>query len=274
MMTNFEDYINNFFNSFESNSVVEAMKYSMSNGKRIRPQVIFAIAKGFGINEEECYPCALALEMIQTYSLIHDDLPCMDNDDLRRGKPSCHKAFGEGIALLAGDCLLTHCFETIADSTYDNYTKSKMISCLSKYAGMKGMVYGQLLDVENKLAKTKENLFLIEDNKTGGLFKIACLFAMYLGKVEMYSEFELLGSKIGEIFQLQDDLMDVTRSEEEMGKSLSDEDNDKFTALNIYSIDELKKIIEDKFKELKEYTRKLNLDSKYLIELIEKMAKR
>lgn len=274
MNTKFEAYINNYFNSLNNNKVVEAMKYSMDGGKRIRPEVIFAIAKGFNVEEEKCYPCALALEMIQTYSLIHDDLPAMDNDDLRRGKPSCHKAFREDIAILAGDALLTHSFGVIADSDYKPETKAKMISALSKFAGMDGMIYGQLLDVTEEVEKSPKGLELIQDNKTSGLFKIACLFAGYLADIDNYKFFTQLGSKIGIIFQNQDDLFDAIKSEEEVGKSLSQTDIDKFTALSVYSIEELKSLIDKEFKELDDILNEMDFDSSYIKEIINKIRNR
>ena len=273
-MSNFEEYVSNYLNSFEDSTIKDAMIYTMSGGKRIRPRIIFAVAKGFGVNQEKCYPAALALEMIQTYSLIHDDLPAMDNDDFRRGKPSCHKAFREDVAILTGDALLTHSFGVIADSDYDPAVKAKMISVLSRYAGMEGMIKGQLLDVENSIERNEENLKLIHDNKTGGLFKISCLFGAYIGRSDKDDYFRKLGSMIGVIFQYQDDLFDCIRTSEEMGKSLSDKDNDKFTAVSIYGVEGLKKELEGKFRELNQYLDTDIFDSSYLKELINKMSKR
>lgn len=274
MNNNFENYINSYFDGLDDNLVVQAMKYSMDGGKRIRPEIIFALVKGFQIEEKRAYPCALALEMIQTYSLIHDDLPGMDNDDLRRGKPSCHKAFREDIAILAGDGLLTHAFGVIADSDYEDSIKVKMISTLSSYAGLNGMVFGQLLDVTESVEKTSEGLKLIQDNKTGGLFKIACLFACYLAGNDNYKLFTQLGSKIGIIFQNQDDLFDAIKSEEEVGKSLSQVDKDKFTALSVYSVEDLKAVIDSEFEELDNLLNEINFDSSYIKKILEKVKNR
>ena len=113
-MGSFEEYIDSYFNNIRQCRITEAMKYSMSGGKRFRPNIIFSIIKGMNLDEEYGYDAALALEMIQSYSLIHDDLPAMDNDDMRRGKPSLHKAFGEDIAILAGDQLLTESFKVLS----------------------------------------------------------------------------------------------------------------------------------------------------------------
>ena len=275
-MPNFEDYINDYFNTVRDCKIKDAMIYAMEGGKRFRPRIIFSILKGMNIDESKGYDAALALEMIQTYSLIHDDLPAMDNDDMRRGKPSLHKAFREDIAILAGDELLNDAYGVIADSRiYDDYTKAKLISCLSKYAGLGGMVYGQLLDVTSNSADIDSNkLIEIQDNKTGGLFKISCLMAMYISGLKQESYFINLGSQIGQIFQNQDDLFDLIKSEEELGKTHSDVKNDKGTALSIYTKEELEAIIDKQFKDLDIYLSNAQFDTTYLKELIYKLRNR
>ena len=275
-MPNFEDYINEYFNSVRDCKIKDAMIYAMEGGKRFRPRIIFSILKGMNIEETKGYDAGLALEMIQTYSLIHDDLPAMDNDDMRRGKPSLHKAFGEDIAILAGDELLNDAYGVLADSdVYDDYTKAKLISCLSKYAGLSGMIYGQLLDVTSNSSDIDvKKLIEIQDNKTGGLFKISCLMAMYISGLEDEEYFTNLGSKIGQIFQNQDDLFDLIKSEEELGKNHSDIKNDKGTALSLYSKEELESIIDNQFKDLDAYLLNAKFDTTYLKELINKLRTR
>lgn len=275
-MIKFEEYISNYFNSLKPSKITEAMIYAMEGGKRFRPSILFAILKGMGIDVEVGYDAGLALEMIQTYSLIHDDLPAMDNDDFRRGKPSLHKAFKEDIAILTGDELLTDSFKVIADSKYyDSDTKVKLISTLANYAGLNGMIYGQLLDVSNDSASIDEDLlFTIQDNKTGGLFKIACLFAMHIAKIDKKVYFENLGSRIGTLFQNQDDLFDLIKSQVDTGKMNSDLRNNKGTALSIYSVDELKQIIDDEFTQLDNYLINANFDTKYLKEILNKLRNR
>ena len=275
-MPNFEYYINDYFNTVRDCKIKDAMIYAMEGGKRFRPRIIFSILKGMNIDESKGYDAALALEMIQTYSLIHDDLPAMDNDDMRRGKPSLHKAFREDIAILAGDELLNDAYGVIADSRiYDDYTKAKLISCLSKYAGLGGMVYGQLLDVTSNSADIDSNkLIEIQDNKTGGLFKISCLMAMYISGLKQEEYFINLGSQIGQIFQNQDDLFDLIKSEEELGKTHSDVKNDKGTALSIYTKEELEAIIDKQFKDLDIYLSNAQFDTTYLKELIYKLRNR
>ena len=275
-MSDFEKHIQNYLDAQRPCLISDAMKYSMEGGKRFRPRIIFAILKGLGIDESVGYDAALALELIQTYSLIHDDLPAMDNDDMRRGKPSLHKAFREDIAILTGDQLLTNAFRVIGESSsYDAECKVKIITALSKYAGIDGMIYGQLLDVTSDNENIdKEKLVEIQDNKTGGLFKISCLIPMYIAKIDREEYFTRMGSLIGLIFQNQDDLFDVIKSEKEMGKSLSDVRNEKGSALSVYSLDELKQLIDEEFNELDELLKDAGFDTSYLMKLLDKLKNR
>ncbi|MBP1529511.1 MAG: polyprenyl synthetase family protein [Erysipelotrichaceae bacterium] len=275
-MSDFERHIKNYLDAQRPCLISDAMKYSMEGGKRFRPRIIFAILKGLGIDESVGYDAALALELIQTYSLIHDDLPAMDNDDMRRGKPSLHKAFREDIAILTGDQLLTNAFRVIGESSsYDAECKVKIITALSKYAGIDGMIYGQLLDVTSDNENIdKEKLVEIQDNKTGGLFKISCLIPMYIAKIDREEYFTRMGSLIGLIFQNQDDLFDVIKSEKEMGKSLSDARNEKGSALSVYSLDELKQLIDEEFNELDELLKDAGFDTSYLMKLLDKLKNR
>ena len=275
MKNNFENHIAKYIDSLRPCIITEAMKYALEGGKRFRPNIIFSILKGFNIDEEVGYDAALALELIQTYSLIHDDLPAMDNDDFRRGKPSLHKAYREDIAILTGDQLLTDAFRVISQADYSSDTKVNIINALSRYAGFDGMIYGQLLDVTNNESSiNKELLEEIQDNKTGGLFKIACLIPMYIKGINKEDYYLNLGSKIGIIFQNQDDLFDLIKTEEEMGKNLSDKNNDKGTALSLYSIEQLKEIIDNQFKELDDYLKDSDFDPTYLKELLLKLKNR
>ena len=275
-MSNFESHVQEYLGSQRPCLISDAMKYAMEGGKRFRPRVIFALLKGMGIDESKGYDAALALELIQTYSLIHDDLPAMDNDDFRRGKPSLHKAFREDIAILTGDQLLTNAFRVIAESdSYDAKCKVNIIKALSTYAGSDGMIYGQLLDVTSDNQKIDaEKLDVIQDNKTGGLFKIACLIPMYIAGREEEDCFIRMGSLIGKIFQNQDDLFDVIKSEKEMGKSLSDARNEKGSALSVYSLDELKQLIEDQFNDLDALLNDIDIDKTYISELLQALKNR
>ncbi len=276
MTRNFEEHIQNYLDRQKKCLITDAMAYALQGGKRFRPRIIFAIARGMGIDETLTYDAATALELIQTYSLIHDDLPAMDDDDMRRGKPSLHKAFREDIAILAGDQLLTDAFRVISKSPdYDDGTKVKIISALSSYAGSDGMIYGQLLDVTSDFESVdREKLEEIQDNKTGGLFKIACLIPMYIRKEDNENYYMKLGSLIGRIFQNQDDLFDLIKSEKETGKNSSDVRNNKGTALSVYSLDELKKLIDNEFEELDDYLKRATFDVSPLEDLLRKLKER
>lgn len=275
MHNKFEEYLKLCVNKYADNTIKDAMLYCLDGGKRFRPNLIFSICENNDVDMDLCLPAAAAIEFIQTYSLIHDDLPEMDNDDFRRGKPSCHKAFGTDVAVLTGDALLTHAFSCIADDEAINKDGKgiKMIKDLANYSGLKGMIYGQLLDIKSHDLDEKL-LFEIEDNKTSGLFKFCCLAAMHIMNLNDYKYFEELGSKIGVIFQKQDDLFDAIKTEEEMGKSLSDEKNDKLTALKFKTVDELTKEIDNLFIDLDNYLINAPFNSNGLKTLLNKMAKR
>ncbi|MBQ5323786.1 MAG: polyprenyl synthetase family protein [Oscillospiraceae bacterium] len=203
-----------FSESSDYKLIVEAMRYSALGGKRLRGILTLEFAKMFGCNFDEAMPYAVAVECIQAYSLIHDDLPCMDNDDMRRGKPSCHIAFGEANALLAGDALLTHAFCAISKSpSAKNHPERaiKAINVLSDFAGFRGMVGGQVLDLE---AAEKEvdgkTLGLIHKLKTVALIKAAVLMGCFAsGADEKLCEFaENYAENFGFAFQIIDDILD------------------------------------------------------------------
>lgn len=278
-MNDFEEFIINYFQNIKDSEVKEAMLYALLGGKRFRPSLTFAILKGFNLNPELAYHSALALEMIHTYSLIHDDLPCMDDDDYRRGKLAVHKAFKENIAVLAGDGLLTESFRVIIkDRNLNDSKKVKIINHISSMAGEEGMIYGQFLDLknENNPNITKEIINEIDDYKTGCLFKCALLIAMVICDDEDNIDFyETLGLKIGRIFQVQDDLFDIIKTQEETGKPTnSDLKNNKVTALSINTIDEIKHELEAEFNSVYELLDKQKFNTEYLKDIIIKIEKR
>ena len=254
-MNSFENFINDYELTMIDSRIKDAMVYALDGGKRFRPSLIFSIMDGFGAKREVAYHSALALEMIHTYSLIHDDLPCMDDDDYRRGKLSVHKAFEENTAVLAGDGLLTEAFGVVAKDEGISFEKRiKIIKYLSSLAGVGGMIHGQLLDLqsENSTHVTDEMLEEIDDYKTGCLFRCSLLIPMVLVEDEEHEEFyNMVGTKIGRIFQIQDDLFDVIKTQEETGKpSNSDSKNAKATALSINSVDEIRKKLNKEFDEI------------------------
>ena len=229
----------------EGQLVVDAMRYAVENGgKRIRPVLTLEFCRVCGGEIENALNFACALEMIHTYSLIHDDLPCMDNDDYRRGKPSCHKQFGEEYALLAGDGLLTLAFETaLADgNSVSAENKVKASRLLARLAGVAGMVGGQVLDLQSEGTEASlEKLSGIDELKTGALIKAACLLGCYaagktdadtLAKAETYAEC------VGHAFQIVDDILDVTSDSETLGKPVgSDVKNDKITYVSLMGVE-------------------------------------
>lgn len=231
-------------------AVVNAMKYSLTNGgKRIRPVLVLEFAKACGVSREEALDVACAIEYIHTYSLIHDDLPCMDDDDMRRGKPSCHKEYGEANALLAGDALLTHAFEIIASSNMNSEAKIKAISLLSQNSGVNGMIGGQVIDLKlESLAPEINDLITTYKLKTGALISAACLLGCLCADAtdEQLVAASKFAYSLGVAFQIQDDILDIIGNEEELGKPVgSDAENNKTTYAAIRGIEQSKKDIEN-----------------------------
>lgn len=225
-------------------TVTDAMRYSaMAGGKRIRPFIVTEFCKLFGGEVCSALELACALECVHTYSLIHDDLPCMDNDDLRRGKPTCHKVYGEEFALLAGDALLTYAFEIIADAKgLSDKAKLKAVKLLSNLAGVYGMVGGQTIDLESEGKSIDINkLIKLHSLKTGALMRCAALMgAAAAGADEKECEAaDKYAKAVGLAFQITDDILDVIADEKELGKPIgSDAQNGKVTFLTFMSINE------------------------------------
>ena len=220
----------------------EAMYYSLlAGGKRLRPVLCLSTAALFGLSAEAVMPFAASLEMIHTYSLIHDDLPAMDDDDLRRGRPSCHKAFGEATAMLAGDVLLTEAFEAIANAPACPQACVQAAKALGLGAGSRGMVYGQELDLKYEaLAATEEQLRLIHRNKTGAMINAAVQMgaAAAGADADQCRALEAYAYGIGLVFQIVDDVLDVTSTPEQLGKPIgSDSENGKTTFATLYGVE-------------------------------------
>ena len=205
--------------------IFEAAKYSaMAGGKRLRPVIVLEFCRLCGGDIEKALPFACALEMIHTYSLIHDDLPCMDNDDLRRGRPTCHKAFDEATAVLAGDGLLTAAFETAsAAKDVPAETIVRCIRILGENAGMNGMIGGQVLDMLSEHRRISEDeLRLLQKLKTGCLLRAACELGIAAGKTDekTLSDARAYGDRLGLAFQIEDDILDIEGDEKTLGKSI------------------------------------------------------
>ncbi|MBR5536222.1 MAG: polyprenyl synthetase family protein [Clostridia bacterium] len=235
----------------EGNIVSEAMAYSLlAGGKRIRPVIALAVCDSLGGDMEMATAFGCALEMIHTYSLIHDDLPCMDNDTLRRGMPTCHVKYGEAYALLAGDGLLTHAFTHITRNVKDKAKAFDFISYLSAMAGIEGMVGGQTDDIKAEGEKADmDTLRRIHERKTGALINAAgAAGAIAAGVPAVFAEGYT--KSLGLAFQIKDDILDVEGIEEKMGKTLmKDINSEKSTFVTLMGLEKAK-------KELEEETRK------------------
>lgn len=229
--------------------VVEAMKYSLVNGgKRLRPVLCLEFAKACGGDRFDALDFACAVEYIHTYSLIHDDLPCMDDDDMRRGKPSCHKQFGEATALLAGDALLTNAFQIVAGAELDASKIAIACGLLAQNAGVQGMVGGQVIDLKYE-SETPElrQLLAVHRLKTGALISAACLLGCIAAGADdkKISAASAFAYDLGVAFQIKDDILDVTGSSEELGKPVgSDEENNKTTYVTLRGIENAQKDVE------------------------------
>lgn len=232
--------------------ICKAMEYSlMAGGKRLRPVLALAVCELLDGEYNDVLPYACAIEMIHTYSLIHDDLPAMDNDDYRRGLPTSHKVFGEAIAILAGDALLNRAFEVMLESTVENAgnreARLKAMQLIAESAGAKGMVRGQVIDLESEGAAVgKETLECMHKCKTGALIKAPVLAAALIcgaseadcGRLSRYAE------NIGLAFQIKDDIMDVKGSPEKMGKAVGkDAARNKTTYATLYGTDEAERLL-------------------------------
>ena len=235
--------------------VYEAMRYSlMAGGKRLRPVLTLAVCDMLGGDLGDALIFGTAIECIHTYSLIHDDLPCMDNDDLRRGMPTCHKAFGETTALLAGDGLLNYAFERMTE--FDKY---KSIGCdiairivaeVTKGSGCRGMIGGQVVDLANESAESvsEELLSYMHSLKTGALIRVAAVAGAMVGgadenSIEKVTDF---ANKLGLAFQIRDDILDFIGDEKELGKNVgSDMENMKTTYVTLLGIDEAQRRLDE-----------------------------
>lgn len=257
-------------------TIYKAMKYSLNaGGKRLRPVLALAVCEMLGGDENEVLPYACAIEMIHTYSLIHDDLPAMDNDDFRRGMPTNHKVFGEATAILAGDALLNNAFEIMLQAAARNNErlseKIKAMEIIARSSGTGGMIGGQVTDLEAAgRAISAETLEYMHRCKTGALIKAPVLSAAILcgaGEEENRQLDEYAG-KIGLAFQIKDDIMDVECSFEDMGKaSGSDAANGKSTFVTLYGLEQSKKMLHETIEQAIEALEIFGSKADFLVEL-------
>ncbi len=234
---------------YDEEIVADAMRYSLQNGgKRIRPVLVLEFCRLCGGDICKALPFAAAIEMIHTYSLIHDDLPCMDDDDMRRGKPSCHKKFGEEYALLAGDGLLTLAFETITKADVNDSQKVSAVKALASHSGYQGMIGGQTIDLASECkAVSLDRLRTMDNLKTGKLINCAALLGCIAAGAdkEKVASSQRFTSALGLAFQIVDDILDVTSTEEKLGKPIgSDSEKEKSTYVSLLGIERSKEYAE------------------------------
>lgn len=280
MMNNMIEEVNvrlkEILSQYRPGLVKEAMTYSvMAGGKRLRPLLFIQTLRAYNVDYHKYIDIACAIEMIHTYSLIHDDLPGMDNDDLRRGKPTCHKQFDEATAILAGDALLNESMNVILRMNLDDSLKVKVLGYLYHASGLGGMIYGQQQDMyfENHTASLEE-LQAIHHDKTGALISVPMKIAGLIAK-EDADALEGIGFKLGLAFQIQDDILDVTSTTETLGKRVgSDITNHKSTYVSLLGLEESQKRVKELFEECLADVYGLQLNHGLMIELFQIIMKR
>jgi len=261
--------------------IFEAMRYSVfAGGKRLRPVLLLSACETLGGDTEKAIPFACAIEMIHSYSLIHDDLPAMDNDDYRRGMLTSHKKFGEDIAILAGDGLLHHAFEIMSDACvkYCSEKTVKAMQAIAHGAGVFGMLSGQVADVISEGKQIDEKtMYFIHKNKTAAMLQGALKAGTLLagGTEQHIKMMEQAGEKIGVAFQIADDILDVTSTFQELGKPVhSDEKNEKNTFVTMYGIEASQKMVQTLSEEAIAIFQTFGEKADFLIELTQYLMKR
>ena len=256
-------------------TIMESMNYSLSaGGKRLRPILTMEACKVVGGNVEDAIPFAMAIEMIHTYSLIHDDLPALDNDDLRRGKKTNHIVYGEDMAILAGDALLNYAFEVMLSNSIDKENPNKYLNAINEIAktsGIYGMIGGQVVDIQSENKQiSKEMLDYIHNNKTAAII-IGCMRAgAIIGDAtqEQLEKITKYAKNIGLSFQIVDDILDIVGDESKLGKKVgSDIENHKSTYPSLIGLDESKNIAYELIQEAKESINSINKETKFLSDL-------
>lgn len=244
-----QHYLQRWYDRFDQEpqqQLFDAMRYSLlASGKRLRPVLAFEFCRMCGANWQKATPLAAAVEMIHTYSLIHDDLPCMDDDDFRRGRLTNHKVYGEAMAVLAGDALLTDAFTVAATSDLTGTAMADAIGILSECAGSLGMVGGQVLDILSEQREcTEEEILAIQSRKTGALIRAACALGAIAGDAseEQFDAACRFAAALGLAFQIRDDMLDVIGTREEMGKTVGT-DATKNTFVRLYGLERCEELV-------------------------------
>lgn len=277
-----DEWLEEYFNDKGTlnSEIYKAMNYSISvGGKRIRPILLCCTYDMYSDNYTEVLPISCAIEMIHTYSLIHDDLPAMDNDDLRRGHPTNHKVFGEAIAILAGDGLLNEAMNVMFNYCLGKDEK-ELLACkiISEGAGVEGMIGGQVVDILSEGKKVSyETISYMHKKKTGALIKASILAGAILGNAteEEIEKLTVFGEKLGLAFQIKDDILDVTGEEEVMGKAVnSDINNDKTTFITTFGLEECKEMCKKLTEECMGILESLHRNTNNLKEITEFLLNR
>lgn len=257
--------------------VKEAMRYSLlAPAKRLRPLLFLSVLRSYQYDYHQYLDIACAIEMIHTYSLIHDDLPGMDNDNLRRGRPTCHIQFDEATAILAGDALLNLGVNTVLNCTMSSDLKVQVLNRLYEASGINGMIYGQQQDIafEKRVANLSE-LQDIHRHKTGKLIAVSMQIASLIVRPSDYEHWTKIGFDLGLAFQIQDDILDVTSNSQTLGKEVgSDYENQKSTYVTLLGIEESQKMIDDLFQSCYEKTYKMQINHGIILELLTVILKR
>lgn len=235
------------FHDEPQKKLFDAMEYSLlAGGKRLRPIFAMEFCRLCGGDWKAAAPVAAAVEMIHTYSLIHDDLPCMDNDDFRRGRPTNHKVYGDAMAVLAGDALLTDAFAVASTAKLDNHAMADVIGILAECAGSLGMVGGQVLDImSEERVLTEQEVLDIQSRKTGALIRAACACGALAGGAtqQQFDAACQFAAALGLAFQIRDDMLDVIGTQEEMGKGVGT-DETKNTFVRLYGLPKCEELVQ------------------------------
>lgn len=282
-----QEKLKEYFSEYQKNSsyskkIWEAMSYTtLLGGKRLRAIMALEIGQLLGAKFDELIPSACALEIMHAYSLIHDDLPCMDNDDLRRGKPTNHKVFGEAIAVLAGDALIPFGAQIIIEKTPKTISKNIILEVVNDYlkcAGALGVVAGQVADIEAENKQIDiENLKYIHKYKTGALFKCSILLGAKIAGAnpEIIEQLSQYADNFGILFQVYDDIIDCTLTTDELGKTAGkDKIENKMTYVSAYGLKEAKNIFYSLVDKNRAILKELNIDSKIFNEIYEMLIKK
>jgi len=261
----------------KSGVVKDAMLYSLlAPGKRLRPLLFLCTLRSYQIDYHDYLDIACGIEMIHTYSLIHDDLPGMDNDDLRRGRPTCHKKFDEATAILAGDGLLNLSMSVILNMDMDHILKLQILKRLYEASGVNGMIYGQQEDLyfENHKANI-DQLKNIHKHKTGELITVSLQLASLIANPKDYDCWSEIGFDLGLAFQIQDDILDVIGDQEQLGKKIgSDISNNKSTYVSLLGLEASQVTVEELFNKCYENIYKMQINHGIILELLKSILKR